>query len=573
MAEAAEPAAPAETQPVVRIRGADKVFTGRDGGQTVALQAIDLDIEPGQFVSLIGPSGCGKSTLLRVIGDLVQPTRGDVQVNGKTAGQARLDRDYGMVFQAPVLFDWRSVEDNVQLPLEILGKPKDWRAKRAKEMLELVELGDFTRHMPYQLSGGMQQRVAIARALSFEPRILLMDEPFGALDEMTRERMNDEVLRIWEQTGTTVVFVTHSIPEAVYLSLASRGDERAAGQDHEDRGHRPAAAAQRGDPRERALLRAHHGGPGGASRRRRGHRRCRDPVAPPHAGRGRGRVSAATGVAGQAPPSRAAPGPGARATRALRDYAPAILVAVGGLVLWEVLIRGLSLSTFILPAPSAILAALVENWNGERFPLFESAKNTIVEAVGGFVIGTTTGVVFAFAAARWSSMRALLLPLAVAANAIPIIAFAPLFNTWFGLLNPLSKMMMAAVLSFFPVMANVTRGLSGVDPAALELMRSYAATDGEILRKLRVPNALPYFFTALKLASTLSLIGAIVAEYFGGQGSVLGRMIVQSASALRFDITWAAVTLAAIAGITFYLAIALVERIVIPWHASSRNEG
>jgi len=211
-------AGPADTQPVVRIRGVDKVFAGRDKGRTTALQAIDLDIAPGEFVSLIGPSGCGKSTLLRVIGDLVQPTRGEVAVNGKTAERARKDRDYGMVFQAPVLFDWRSVEDNVKLPLEILGKDKAWRARRAKEMLDLVELGEFNRHMPYQLSGGMQQRVAIARALSFEPQILLMDEPFGALDEMTRERMNDEVLRIWQQTGTTVVFVTHSIPEAVYLS-------------------------------------------------------------------------------------------------------------------------------------------------------------------------------------------------------------------------------------------------------------------------------------------------------------------------------------------------------------------
>jgi NitT/TauT family transport system ATP-binding protein len=207
-----------ENQPVVRIRGVDKVFTTREGSRTVALKRIDLDIMPGEFVSLIGPSGCGKSTLLRVIGDLVQPTRGEAVVNGKPAARARQDRDYGMVFQAPVLFDWRSVEDNVKLPLEILGKPRDWRAKRAKEMLDLVELGEFTRHMPYQLSGGMQQRVAIARALSFEPRILLMDEPFGALDEMTRERMNDEVLRIWEQTGTTIVFVTHSIPEAVFLS-------------------------------------------------------------------------------------------------------------------------------------------------------------------------------------------------------------------------------------------------------------------------------------------------------------------------------------------------------------------
>ncbi len=215
---AAAPAQADAGQAVVRIRGVDKVFTTREGASTVALKGIDLDIRPGEFVSLIGPSGCGKSTLLRVIGDLVQPTRGDVVVNGKPAHRARLDRDYGMVFQAPVLFDWRSVEDNVKLPLEILGKPRDWRAKRAKEMLDLVELGEFTRHMPYQLSGGMQQRVAIARALSFEPRILLMDEPFGALDEMTRERMNDEVLRIWEQTGTTIVFVTHSIPEAVFLS-------------------------------------------------------------------------------------------------------------------------------------------------------------------------------------------------------------------------------------------------------------------------------------------------------------------------------------------------------------------
>jgi NitT/TauT family transport system ATP-binding protein len=169
-------------------------------------------------VSLIGPSGCGKSTLLRVIGDLIQPTTGTVEVNGKPAGRARRDREYGMVFQAPVLFDWRTVEDNVKLPLELMGRSPKERSERAREMLELVELGDFLKHHPYQLSGGMQQRVAIARALAFEPAILLMDEPFGALDEMTRERMNSEVLRIWEATGTTIVFVTHSIPEAVFLS-------------------------------------------------------------------------------------------------------------------------------------------------------------------------------------------------------------------------------------------------------------------------------------------------------------------------------------------------------------------
>jgi NitT/TauT family transport system ATP-binding protein len=205
-------------QPVVELRGVDKVFGGGDQPATTALEGIDLAIRAGEFLSLIGPSGCGKSTLLRIIGDLTAPSRGTVVVNGKPADRARRDRDYGMVFQAPVLFEWRSVEDNVKLPLEIQGASSAKRTARAKEMLDLVELGDFLGHYPYQLSGGMQQRVAIARALAFEPAILLMDEPFGALDEMTRERMNSEVLRIWERTGTTVIFVTHSIPEAVFLS-------------------------------------------------------------------------------------------------------------------------------------------------------------------------------------------------------------------------------------------------------------------------------------------------------------------------------------------------------------------
>jgi len=212
------PASPGAAALVVRISGVDKTFVSDGARVTTALQGIDLDIRRGEFVSLIGPSGCGKSTLLRLIGDLVAPTAGRVTINDKPAARARRDREYGIVFQAPVLFDWRSVEDNVKLPLELMGYNAAQRTARAREMLELVELGEFLRHHPYQLSGGMQQRVAIARALCFEPSILLMDEPFGALDEMTRERMNQEVLRIWERTGITVVFVTHSIPEAVFLS-------------------------------------------------------------------------------------------------------------------------------------------------------------------------------------------------------------------------------------------------------------------------------------------------------------------------------------------------------------------
>ena len=198
---------------VVEIKDVTKRF------ETVtALQGIDLEIEPGEFVSLIGPSGCGKSTLLRIIGDLIQPTSGTVTVNGKPARRARIDRDYGIVFQDAVLYDWRTVAKNIALPLELARWDRRRRSAKVKEMLELVELGGFENHHPWQLSGGMQQRVSIARALSFDPALLLMDEPFGALDEMTRERMNMELLRIWEASGSTVVFVTHSIAEAVFLS-------------------------------------------------------------------------------------------------------------------------------------------------------------------------------------------------------------------------------------------------------------------------------------------------------------------------------------------------------------------
>lgn len=202
----------------VVVNHVSKVFNEGQASRVEALTEIDLTIEPGEFVSLIGPSGCGKSTLLRLIANLTEPTTGDVLVNGKSAAQARLDQDYGMAFQQAGLFDWRSVEKNIELPLELKGWDKTRRRERAHEMLELVKLADFARHMPWELSGGMQQRVAIARALAAHPPLLLMDEPFGALDEMTREHMQAELLQICDATNTTVVFVTHSIPEAVYLS-------------------------------------------------------------------------------------------------------------------------------------------------------------------------------------------------------------------------------------------------------------------------------------------------------------------------------------------------------------------
>ena len=211
----AGPTTPATT--VIDVRSLSKTFTSQ-AGVTEALADVTLAIAAGELVSIIGPSGCGKSTLLRIIGDLAEPSAGSVCVRGKPPRQARLDRDYGIVFQTPVLYDWRTVIENVRLPMELAGRARAERLSRPSTLLRLVGLDGFHGHYPWQLSGGMQQRVAIARALALAPTILLMDEPFGALDEMTRERLNAELLEVRRETAATVLFVTHSIAEAVFLS-------------------------------------------------------------------------------------------------------------------------------------------------------------------------------------------------------------------------------------------------------------------------------------------------------------------------------------------------------------------
>jgi NitT/TauT family transport system ATP-binding protein len=202
---------------VILARDLSLTFQTADG-PVEALSHIDLEVKPGAFVSLIGPSGCGKTTLLRVIADLEQPTSGSILVNGITPDEARKTRCYGYVFQAPALYPWRTIASNVALPLEVMGLPAAERAERVRKNLELVNLAGFERRFPWQLSGGMQQRASIARALSLDPALLLMDEPFGALDEIVRDHLNEQLLKLWAKTKKTAVFVTHSIPEAVFLS-------------------------------------------------------------------------------------------------------------------------------------------------------------------------------------------------------------------------------------------------------------------------------------------------------------------------------------------------------------------
>ena len=257
--------------------------------------------------------------------------------------------------------------------------------------------------------------------------------------------------------------------------------------------------------------------------------------------------------------------------KAIRQYLPAAVILVGVLVAWEVLVGASGVQGFVLPRPSAIWAALVENWTAD-YALLPAARVTLMEALGGLAIGTLLGVTTAFVVSLFPASRDTVLPLAIAINAIPIIAFAPVANNWLGITSPLSKMAVAAALVYFPIMINVLRGLTQVEGSALELMRSYAASPAAVTTQLRVPNALPYFLTGLKIATTLSLIGAVVGEYFGGLSATLGRVVVSAASSLRFDVTWAAILVVSLCGIVLYLGVVVLERVLIPWHPSMRGD-
>jgi NitT/TauT family transport system permease protein len=258
---------------------------------------------------------------------------------------------------------------------------------------------------------------------------------------------------------------------------------------------------------------------------------------------------------------------GSRVGRGLQDWIPAVVVFVAGIALWEGLVRGLDIQNFLLPPPSDIVQTL---WT-ERETLWPAAWFTFEEAVGGWVIGCSAAIFWALLLARWPFVAAAVMPFAIAANAVPIIAFAPITNNWFGALNQTSKMVIAAVLCFFPVLVNTLRGLTSVRPQQIELMRSYGAGQTQIFRRVRIPNALPYVFTGLKVATVLAMIGAIVGDYFGGSQDALGIQIRRQAGVFAFTEAWAAIMIASILGIAFYAAVAALERLTMGWHPSARR--
>ena len=251
----------------------------------------------------------------------------------------------------------------------------------------------------------------------------------------------------------------------------------------------------------------------------------------------------------------------------LREYLPALGVFVGGLVLWELFVRGADIDPILLPKPTVIAETFLEEFS----EVWAAGSSTLQEALGGFILGTVLGVGLALLATRWTSLREGILPFAIAANSAPIIALAPITNQWFGVTDPFSKMAVVTVIVFFPVMINTLRGLTDVDAEEVELMRSYAASKRQLLRRVRLPTALPYLFSALKIGATLSVIGAIVAEYFGGPQDTLGQYITQKASLGLVAQAWSGVIIGIVIGIGFYLTIVTAERLLMPWHVSFRT--
>jgi len=272
-------------------------------------------------------------------------------------------------------------------------------------------------------------------------------------------------------------------------------------------------------------------------------------------------------TASSSTPRTSARRPG-RARRALAEWLPAIVVFVVVVAIWELSLLALNVQSFLVPRPTVIAGSLASEWD----TLGRGLVYTGGEALGGLVLGVAIGTIAGIATARWVTAREVLLPIAIGASTIPIIAFAPITKNWFGYDNPVSRMTIVALLVFFPVMVNTIRGLTNVDPAALELMRSYAAGDGRVLRSLRVPNALPYWFTALKIATTLSVIGAVVGEFFGGPLYSLGIYITLETGHSRYPTAWAAIVVACLMGIALYLAVVTAEWLVMPWRlARERN--
>ena len=478
---------------------------------------------------MVGPSGCGKSTLLKLVGGLEDISSGRVVVDGKVL-DGPPDR-LGMVFQRDVLLDWRTILDNVLLSIEFTRKPRADERERAMALLNRFGLGGFEHRFPWELSGGMRQRASICRALLADPELLLMDEPFGALDAMTRDDLNVELAQIWQDTRKTLLFITHSIVEAVFLSDRVVMMSKAPGMIVDTIAidlPRPRRLAVR-DSAEFAGLCAPHSPPLRRTRDRQGMMRF---------------VRKWLG--------------GDNETRDV------VVVLSAALLLWEAGVRLFKPSPLILPAPSAIFAAFLETPGLFMRHLGFTLGMTCI----GFALAVVLGVALAVGIVYSRFLERTIYTLLVALNSIPKVALAPLFVIWMGT-GPEPKVAIALMLAIFPIVIDTVLGLRSVDPDMLHLARVSKASPWAVLTKIRFPCALPSLFAGMKVAISFALVGAIVGEFVAGSHGIGFQILVAQG---QFDTVrvFVSLLLLGLVGTVLFFLVDYAERLLLPWHVSQR---
>jgi len=514
------------------------------------LSRLDMRVSRGEFFTIVGASGSGKTTMLKLISGIIQPTAGTVLIKGEPVH--RLRRDTGNVFQKPILLPWRNMLQNVLLPVEVArGEITHADRERAALLLGMMGLKGAESLYPSELSGGMQQRVAIARALILDPEILLLDEPFGSLDSITRERLNILLLELWRKTGKTVVFVTHSISEAVLLSTKI-------------------AILSKSNGRIQKVL----------------------DIDPQKKGRGKEIFSSdyitktvvdirkqirsvwakelERDVVETVTHEREEKGRRSILRRLMKRY-EYLLIPAGVaffLFLWSLISSLSGLPEYILPVPGTVFSRLL---SGLREGLIlPNMLVTAYESLSGFLIGSMSAFVIGYALAKSRTVERLLSPYIVAMQAIPIVALAPLVIIWFGFgIN--TKIFIAALIIFFPILVNSIVGIRSADSEIMELLTSLDAGPFKTFFKFELPSALPIIFGGLKVGITYSVIGAVVGEFLGASKG-LGALVNMARSSFDTPLVFVAIMLLGALGILFYLIMSAVEFLLLGRHQKRRIE-
>jgi NitT/TauT family transport system ATP-binding protein len=534
----------------IQFNRVTKVFPLRTSRRqaVTALSGVNLSVRRGEFVSIVGASGSGKTTILKLISGIVRPTEGEVLIGGEEVQNLR--RDTGNVFQKPILLPWRNVLKNILLPVEVVkGEALPEDRERAEGLIDNLGLRGTAAMYPGELSGGMQQRVSIARALMLDPEILLLDEPFGSLDAITRERLNLLLLDLWKKTGKTVVFVTHSISEAVLLSTRIVVLARSPGRIQEIV---EIDAKKKGNAR--SIFSSDY-----ISRTVVDVRRKIQSVW----------SKELTLDAQDSERVRTAETKKGVCARLCRHY-ERLLVPLGLLAfvaIWAAAARLSGLPEFILPRPSTVWGRFVEALTGGI--VLSNLLVTAKESLLGFACGSSAAIFFGYLLAKEKALERLLSPYIVSMQAIPIVALAPLLIIWFGF-GVRTKVLISALIIFFPILVNSVVGIRSADGEIMELMTSLDAGAMKTFFKFELPSALPVIFGGLKVGITYSVIGSVIGEFLGAAEG-LGALVNMARASFDTPLVFASIMLLGMMGIFFYLVVSLVEFLILGRHAK-RNE-